>query len=79
MYTVYSKDNCPACVKAKNLLQFKEKQYVEIKIVNIVNDVTKEISREDFFEKFPGIKSVPYIIDSDGNTYKTFDELSLSL
>lgn len=79
MYTVYSKDNCPSCVKAKNLLNSKEKQYTEIKIVSVVSDVTKEISREDFLEKFPGIRVVPYIIDSNGNTYKTVDELNLSM
>ena len=32
MLTVYSKNNCPFCVQAKNLLQLKGIQYEEIKI-----------------------------------------------
>ena len=32
MLTVYSKNNCPFCVQAKNLLQLKGIEYEEIKI-----------------------------------------------
>ena len=32
MITVYSKNNCPFCVQAKNLLTFKGFEYEEIKI-----------------------------------------------
>lgn len=32
MITVYSKNNCPYCVQAKNLLALKGVQYEEIKI-----------------------------------------------
>ena len=32
MITVYSKNNCPYCVQAKNLLKFKGFEYEEIKI-----------------------------------------------
>lgn len=32
MITVYSKNNCPYCVQAKNLLQLKGIEYQEIKI-----------------------------------------------
>ena len=32
MLTVYSKNNCPFCVQAKNLLKLKGVEYTEIKI-----------------------------------------------
>jgi glutaredoxin len=32
MITVYSKNNCPYCVQAKNLLTLKGLEYTEIKI-----------------------------------------------
>jgi glutaredoxin 3 len=32
MITVYSKNNCPFCVQAKNLLKLKGVDYTEIKI-----------------------------------------------
>jgi glutaredoxin 3 len=32
MITVYSKNNCPYCVQAKNLLQLKGIEYEEVKI-----------------------------------------------
>ena len=32
MVTVYSKNNCPFCVQAKNLLKLKGVEYTEIKI-----------------------------------------------
>lgn len=32
MITVYSKNNCPFCVQAKNLLQLKGFEYEEVKI-----------------------------------------------
>ena len=35
MLTVYSKNNCPFCVQAKNLLQLKGIEYEEIKIDEI--------------------------------------------
>jgi len=32
MITVYSKNNCPFCVQAKNLLKLKGVEYTEVKI-----------------------------------------------
>jgi glutaredoxin 3 len=32
MVTVYSKNNCPFCVQAKNLLKLKGVEYTEVKI-----------------------------------------------
>lgn len=76
MYIVYSKDNCPACVNAKNLLKTLNLQFEDIKIVDNVKDSSKEISRAEFIEKHPGVRSVPYIIDPDGNIFKNLDELN---
>ena len=50
---IYSKDNCPNCNKAKNILsKFNPKILL----------LGKDISREDFFKKFPTAKQVPQII-----------------
>jgi len=51
--TIYSKDNCPNCNKAKNILS---KYSPKILLLG------KDISREDFFKKFPAAKQVPQII-----------------
>lgn len=55
---IYTKENCSYCIKAKNLLKNKNLEYTEIKI-NI------DISLEDFKNKFPEVKTVPYIIIND--------------
>jgi len=51
--TVYSKNNCPYCVQAKNLLQLKGIEYQEVKI-----DETPE-ARE--FVLAEGHRTVPQI------------------
>ena len=53
MLTVYSKNNCPFCVQAKNLLQLKGIEYEEIKI----DEVTE--ARE--FVLAEGHRTVPQI------------------
>ena len=50
---VYSKSNCPNCLKVK-----KQLDKFDPKIVMLDTD----ISRDDFFKKFPNIKSLPQII-----------------
>lgn len=55
MVTVYSKDNCPACEQLKQLLAATGTEYVEMKI-------GRDISREDFMEKFPGVRTVPHMV-----------------
>ena len=37
MITVYSKNNCPFCVQAKNLLTLKKVQFEEVKIDEVPN------------------------------------------
>ena len=62
---IYSKDNCPFCVKAKVLLD--DNGYTEIK-------VGEDIDREDFLTKFPGHKTVPQIV-IDGEHIGGHDDL----
>lgn len=75
MFTVYSKEMCPMCDKAKALLT---NQQQEFEVIQIVTEITgeKQITREQFMEQFPGIRAVPYIVKSDGSVYKTFAELA---
>jgi glutaredoxin 3 len=55
MNKVYSKDNCPYCVKAKNLLNARGIEFTEIKI-------GVDITRDEFLEAFPNARTVPQII-----------------
>lgn len=57
MKTVYTKENCPACVQLKNQLKQNEEVFNEIKI-------GKDISREDFIMKFPGQRTVPFVVNN---------------
>lgn len=77
MYTVYSKLQCPNCDKAKLLLTTNGIEFNVVMIVANVTDPEKEISREDFMSKYPGIRVAPYVVHSNGNTYKTYGELEL--
>ena len=50
---IYSKENCPNCLKAKDILS---KHNPKILIL------VKDISRDEFLKKFPSAKQVPHII-----------------
>ena len=50
---IYSKDNCPNCLKAKNRLDKFNPRILKL---------GKDISTEDFFKKFSNVKSVPQVI-----------------
>ena len=52
--TIYSKDNCPYCVKAKALLNRKGCNFTEIKITN-------DEMREELVRKSGGRMTVPQI------------------
>lgn len=68
MYIVYTKPNCPYCVKAKNLLSIKSLGYNEI-------EIGKDITREEFIETFPNVKTVPHII-CNGVEIGGYDQLA---
>ena len=55
MITIYSKDNCPWCDRAKELMKTKGEDFDEVKI-------GRDITREEFLEQFPNVRTVPYII-----------------
>lgn len=64
---IYTKDNCPYCVQAKNLFTNKGQQYTEMKI-------GVDLTREDFMGLFPEVKTVPFII-IDGEKVGGYDRL----
>ncbi len=58
MKTVYTKDNCPACVTLKASLAKTGEAFQEVKI-------GRDITREEFMSKFPTVRTVPYVVDND--------------
>jgi glutaredoxin len=56
MMIVYTKDNCPACNNLKQTLLQNGVVYKEIKI-------GRDISREEFMDTFPNIRSVPHTVE----------------
>jgi len=70
-YTVYSKDNCPQCVKAKSMIDSAGGTYEEV-------NVPRDIDAIDFMEKFNGVRSMPYIIAPNGNEFN-INQLEISL
>lgn len=56
--TVYSKDNCPFCVKAKSLLQKSNIEFTEMK-------VGEDVTREELLAIIPNARSVPQIVIND--------------
>lgn len=55
--TVYTKDNCLACVQLKARFNNDGQEYVEVKIGT-------NITREEFMEKFPNVRTVPHVVYS---------------
>ncbi len=64
---IYTKPNCPSCIKAKNLLRQNNIQYGETVI-------GEDIIREDFLSTFPDQKTVPLII-IEGQKVGGFEDL----
>lgn len=64
---IYTKDNCPYCVQAKNLFNTKGQHYEEMKI-------GVDLTREEFISIFPDVKTVPFII-IDGEKVGGYDRL----
>lgn len=68
---VWSKDNCPYCVQAKQLLSIKGIEYEEKKI-------GEEYTKEDLLAAVPEARSVPQIF-LDGELIGGFTELRAHL
>lgn len=67
MIIVYTKDNCPYCVKAKALLSSRSMEYMERRI-------GIDITRDEFLEAFPNARTVPQIV-FDGELVGGYDDL----
>jgi glutaredoxin len=52
---VYSKENCPACTALKARLTKEGESFTEI-------TVGKDITREEFLEKFPQVRQMPHLV-----------------
>ena len=68
MIEVYSKPNCPFCIKAVALLNRMELPFVEKK-------VGVDVTREQLFEVAPNARTVPQII-IDGRVIGGYDDLT---
>ena len=62
---IYSKDNCPNCLKAKNRLDKFNPRILKL---------GKDISKEQFFQKFPNARAFPQIIINNKHI-ETYSEL----
>jgi glutaredoxin len=64
MIVIYSKDNCPYCLRAIRLAEEKGFKHTIFKIGD-------NITQDDFLNKFPNARTVPQIenIVSEGNEY----------
>lgn len=58
MKVLYSKENCPACVLMKGRFIREKTPYKEVMI-------GRDISREAFMEKFPGVRTVPHVVEDN--------------
>lgn len=68
MITIYSKPGCGYCDAAKDIFKKTGVQYTELM-------VGSDLTREQFFERFPGAKTVPQII-IDGQHIGGYDNLT---
>ena len=50
---IYSKDNCSNCLKIKNILNKYNPKIISL---------DKDISREEFINKFPNTRTLPQVI-----------------
>lgn len=53
--TVYTQQNCPGCVKKKQELKQEGVLFTEI-------EIGKDISVSEFKEKYPNVRSVPFVV-----------------
>lgn len=59
MQVVYSKDNCPGCDRL--LAEYEVNGYLEGQDF-IVKKLGKDLTVDEFLEKFPGVRSVPHVV-----------------
>jgi len=71
MYTVYSKENCPHCVRAITLLEVRGELFKVLKL-------GEDVDLDDFKRDNPSVRSMPYILFND-EVIGGYDELSRRL
>ncbi|WP_407305396.1 glutaredoxin domain-containing protein [Acinetobacter sp.] len=71
MYTLYTKENCPNCDKAKQLLAAKGLPFQALQL-------GKDYSREDLVAMIPSARTVPQIL-KDGQVIGGYTELKQML
>lgn len=67
MIEIYGKPDCGYCSAAKELMKINNVEYKEYVI-------GQDLTREEFIEKFPTMKTVPTIL-LDGNLIGGYNEL----
>jgi glutaredoxin 3 len=67
MIEIYSKPDCGFCKAAKDLLELNDIRYTE-------HTIGTHLTREEFIERFPQIKTVPAIL-VDSNYIGGYNEL----
>jgi glutaredoxin len=68
MITIYTRDGCSFCDKAKQIMNENNMKYTEMII-------GENIQREEVIQKFPGIKLLPIIVNVDGTLLGGYDAL----
>jgi len=66
--TIYSKDSCPFCVKAINLLETTDLEFEEYKL-------NKHFSRDEILEWYPEARSFPIVV-LDGMFVGGYEQLT---
>lgn len=69
--TIYTKENCSYCIKAKMVLASKNIQYTELKL-------NEDFSKESLLELFPSARTFPVIV-VDGFNIGGYEQLQLIL
>jgi len=57
-FTIYSKDNCPYCLKIKKIFEL-------IKLDFVVYSLDKEFTREEFYSEFGKNSTFPQVVVND--------------
>ena len=69
MIEIYSKPQCPYCVKAKNLCEREGYEYT-------YKMLDEDFTRDELFEKFPTARTFPQIL-AHGEAIGGFQELEI--
>ena len=67
-FVVYSKPGCPSCDNAKMLIAARGDVYIE-------NVIGRDVSREEFMEMFPAVRTVPLILEEEAGTIGGYTDL----